>query len=220
MPPPRWRAWSPRAAGRPRGVAPRRRGHHVRRHHPGGHHRAGGAGAPRLRGAGLPRDGHRRTQHGEPVEAGFVTGVLDLTTTELADDLVGGVLSAGPHRLEAAGRQGVPQVVSLGALDMVNFGSRESVPDAVRRPEPLRAQPERHADADDAGGVRGARPAAGRQAVGRDRPGRAVRARCGASRRSPSRAAPSSTPTPTRRCSPGCARRSPRRSRCTRSTRT
>jgi uncharacterized protein (UPF0261 family) len=62
------------------------------------------------------------------VEAGFVTGVLDLTTTELADDLVGGVLSAGPHRLEAAGRRGVPQVVSLGALDMVNFGPRESVP--------------------------------------------------------------------------------------------
>ncbi|WP_041795194.1 Tm-1-like ATP-binding domain-containing protein [Modestobacter italicus] len=63
------------------------------------------------------------------VESGFVTGVLDLTTTELADDLVGGVLSAGPHRLEAAGRAGVPQVVSLGALDMVNFGPRASVPD-------------------------------------------------------------------------------------------
>ncbi|WP_138759954.1 Tm-1-like ATP-binding domain-containing protein [Modestobacter altitudinis] len=62
------------------------------------------------------------------VEAGYVIGVLDLTTTELADDLVGGVLSAGPHRLEAAGRRGVPQVVSLGALDMVNFGPRESVP--------------------------------------------------------------------------------------------
>jgi uncharacterized protein (UPF0261 family) len=42
------------------------------------------------------------------VEAGYVAGVLDLTTTELADDLVGGVLSAGPHRLEAAGRLGVP----------------------------------------------------------------------------------------------------------------
>ena len=62
------------------------------------------------------------------VEAGLVAGVLDLTTTELADDLVGGVLSAGAHRLEAAGRRGVPQVVSLGALDMVNFGPRESVP--------------------------------------------------------------------------------------------
>src|SRR3954468_196223 len=62
------------------------------------------------------------------VEAGFVTGVLDLTTTELADDLVGGVLSAGPHRLEAAGRAGVPQVVSVGALDMGNFCPRASVP--------------------------------------------------------------------------------------------
>jgi uncharacterized protein (UPF0261 family) len=60
---------------------------------------------------------------------GALDGVLDLTTTELADDLVGGVLTAGPDRLEAAGRYGVPQVVSLGALDMVNFGPRESVPD-------------------------------------------------------------------------------------------
>ena len=60
--------------------------------------------------------------------SGFLAGVCDLTTTELADDLVGGVLSAGPHRLEAAGRHGVPQVVSLGALDMVNFGPRDTVP--------------------------------------------------------------------------------------------
>jgi uncharacterized protein (UPF0261 family) len=59
---------------------------------------------------------------------GRLAGVLDLTTTELADDLVGGVLSAGPHRLEAAGERGIPQVVSVGALDMVNFGPRESVP--------------------------------------------------------------------------------------------
>jgi uncharacterized protein (UPF0261 family) len=62
------------------------------------------------------------------VESGFLAGVLDTTTTELCDDLVGGVLTAGPHRLEAAGRAGVPQVVSLGALDMVNFGARDSVP--------------------------------------------------------------------------------------------
>ena len=51
-----------------------------------------------------------------------------MTTTELADELVGGVLSAGPDRLEAAGAAGLPQVVSLGALDMVNFGPRETVP--------------------------------------------------------------------------------------------
>ncbi|MFC8875369.1 Tm-1-like ATP-binding domain-containing protein [Streptomyces ardesiacus] len=59
---------------------------------------------------------------------GRFAGVLDLTTTELADDLVGGVLSAGPGRLEAAGARGVPQVVSPGALDMVNFGPRATVP--------------------------------------------------------------------------------------------
>jgi uncharacterized protein (UPF0261 family) len=62
------------------------------------------------------------------VADGFLAGVLDATTTELCDDLVGGVLSAGPDRLEAAGRAGLPQVVSLGALDMVNFGARDSVP--------------------------------------------------------------------------------------------
>jgi uncharacterized protein (UPF0261 family) len=62
------------------------------------------------------------------MDAGFLDGVLDVTTTELCDELVGGVLSAGPDRLEAAGRLGLPQVVSLGALDMVNFGARATVP--------------------------------------------------------------------------------------------
>lgn len=62
------------------------------------------------------------------VDSGFVSGVLDITTTELADRLVGGVLAAGPDRLEVAGRHGIPQVVSLGALDMVNFGARDTVP--------------------------------------------------------------------------------------------
>lgn len=62
------------------------------------------------------------------VTDGFLEGVLDITTTELADELVGGVLSAGPNRLEAAGQAGVPQVVSVGALDMVNFGEPETVP--------------------------------------------------------------------------------------------
>ena len=60
--------------------------------------------------------------------AGLLAGVADITTTELADELVGGVLSAGPERLEAAGARGLPQVVSLGALDMVNFGPIETVP--------------------------------------------------------------------------------------------
>jgi uncharacterized protein (UPF0261 family) len=62
------------------------------------------------------------------MEAGFITGSLDITTTELADELVGGVLSAGPDRLEMAGKLGIPQVVSLGALDMVNFGPLDTVP--------------------------------------------------------------------------------------------
>jgi uncharacterized protein (UPF0261 family) len=64
----------------------------------------------------------------ELIRAGFIAGVLDMTTTELADELAGGVLSAGPHRLEAAGDTGIPQVVSAGALDMVNFGAPETVP--------------------------------------------------------------------------------------------
>jgi uncharacterized protein (UPF0261 family) len=60
---------------------------------------------------------------------GLISGVLDLTTTELADELVGGVLSAGADRLTAAALRGVPQVISLGALDMVNFGPRDTVPE-------------------------------------------------------------------------------------------
>ncbi len=62
------------------------------------------------------------------VRDGLVSGVLDITTTELADELVGGILSAGKDRLTAAAIKGVPQVVSLGALDMVNFGPRDTVP--------------------------------------------------------------------------------------------
>jgi uncharacterized protein (UPF0261 family) len=63
------------------------------------------------------------------IESGFFDGVLDLTTTEWCDELVGGVLNAGPHRLEAAGRCNIPQVVSTGALDMVNFAAIETVPE-------------------------------------------------------------------------------------------
>lgn len=66
------------------------------------------------------------------IRDGFVTAVADVTTTELADDLVGGVLTAGPDRLEAAGRMGIPQVVSVGALDMVNFQAVGTVPDHFR----------------------------------------------------------------------------------------
>jgi uncharacterized protein (UPF0261 family) len=63
---------------------------------------------------------------------GLISGVLDLTTTELADELVGGELTAGRDRLTAAGLRGVPQVISLGALDMVNFGPPPSVPEKFR----------------------------------------------------------------------------------------
>lgn len=62
------------------------------------------------------------------IQDGLVTGVLDITTTELADERAGGILSAGPDRLTAAGAKGVPQVISVGALDMVNFGPPETVP--------------------------------------------------------------------------------------------
>lgn len=66
------------------------------------------------------------------VRTGVITGVLDTTTTELADSLVGGALPSGPERLETAGSLGLPQVVSLGALDMVNFGPLGSVPERFR----------------------------------------------------------------------------------------
>jgi uncharacterized protein (UPF0261 family) len=62
------------------------------------------------------------------IETGMVAGVLDITTTEWADELVGGILGAGPTRLEAAARHGVPAIVTPGCLDMVNFGPPESVP--------------------------------------------------------------------------------------------
>lgn len=62
------------------------------------------------------------------IREGRITAVLDLTTTELADELVGGVFSAGPDRLTAAAKAGIPQVVSVGALDMVNFGPKDTVP--------------------------------------------------------------------------------------------
>ena len=66
--------------------------------------------------------------------------MLDLTTTELADELVGGILTAGRDRLTAAGLRGVPQVISLGALDMVNFGPPRDGAGEVPRPPLLSAQ--------------------------------------------------------------------------------
>lgn len=66
------------------------------------------------------------------IDAGFFAGVLDLTTTEYCDEVVGGILAAGPDRCGAAIRQKVPQVVSVGACDMVNFGEMDSVPEQFR----------------------------------------------------------------------------------------
>jgi uncharacterized protein (UPF0261 family) len=63
------------------------------------------------------------------IEAGMVAGVLDVTTTEWADEVAGGILSAGPTRLAAAAKHGVPAIVTPGCLDMVNFGPRDTVPD-------------------------------------------------------------------------------------------
>jgi len=62
------------------------------------------------------------------IESGMVAGVLDITTTEWADELVGGILGAGPTRLEAAARGGVPAIIVPGCLDMVNFGEPQTVP--------------------------------------------------------------------------------------------
>jgi uncharacterized protein (UPF0261 family) len=63
---------------------------------------------------------------------GFIQGVLDVTTTEWADELAGGVFSAGPTRLDAAAARGVPAVVAPGCLDMVNFMGVETVPEKYR----------------------------------------------------------------------------------------
>jgi uncharacterized protein (UPF0261 family) len=66
------------------------------------------------------------------VASGMMQGVLDITTTEVADELVGGVFACGPERFNRILASSVPYVVSVGALDMVNFGARESVPPQFR----------------------------------------------------------------------------------------
>ncbi len=63
------------------------------------------------------------------IESGIVAGVLDVTTTEWADEFVGGILNAGPNRLDAAAKRGIPTVVAPGCLDMVNFGEPATVPE-------------------------------------------------------------------------------------------
>ncbi|KAF8245575.1 hypothetical protein K440DRAFT_603650 [Wilcoxina mikolae CBS 423.85] len=69
------------------------------------------------------------------ITEGAIDGVLDITTTELADELFGGVLSAGPDRLTAAGKVGIPQVISVGATDCINFGPVETLPEKFQGEE-------------------------------------------------------------------------------------
>jgi uncharacterized protein (UPF0261 family) len=69
------------------------------------------------------------------IDDGLINGVIDYTVSELTDDLLGGVFGAGRHRLEAASRQGIPQVVIPGAIEVLNFGPRNSVPAKYDRPE-------------------------------------------------------------------------------------
>jgi uncharacterized protein (UPF0261 family) len=71
----------------------------------------------------------------ELIESGAVDGVVDLTTNELTSELYGGILSAGPSRLTGAGRLGIPQVVSTGALEVINFGPRASIPERFAGPD-------------------------------------------------------------------------------------
>lgn len=73
----------------------------------------------------------------EMINDGLIDGVIDYTLSELADELMGGVFSAGPHRLEAASRKGIPQVAVPGAIEVCNFGPVSSVPEKYNKPERL-----------------------------------------------------------------------------------
>ena len=64
----------------------------------------------------------------ELITDGYIVGMLDITTHEVVDFMLGGVLSAGPDRLTAAGRKGIPQVVAPGGIDVINFTTPDSVP--------------------------------------------------------------------------------------------
>lgn len=66
------------------------------------------------------------------INSGIVDGVLDLTTTEWIDEIAGGIMTAGPERLDAAALNGIPQVVSVGAADMITFGERSSLPEKYK----------------------------------------------------------------------------------------
>lgn len=80
----------------------------------------------------FPATGHGGRALESAVAAGLFAGVLDLTTTELAEELLGGGRSAGPDRLTAAALRGVPDVIAPGGLDLVTFGAPEKVPEEFR----------------------------------------------------------------------------------------
>ncbi len=69
----------------------------------------------------------------ELIRDGYITGILDITTHEIADEMLGGVLGAGPDRMTAAGDLGIPQVVAPGGLDLINFGPKNTVPERLLR---------------------------------------------------------------------------------------
>lgn len=73
----------------------------------------------------------------ELIDEGYIVGMLDITTNEIADNLLGGIGNAGPDRLTAAGRKGIPQVVSVGGLDLIIFGPRKTVPKKYEEEEDL-----------------------------------------------------------------------------------
>ena len=82
-------------------------------------------------------------------DSGLLAGAIDVSTTEIADEIVGGMLSAGPTRLDVFARHALPYVGSCGALDMVNFGAWDTVPERFKGRRLYRHNPTRDADAHD-----------------------------------------------------------------------
>ena len=78
----------------------------------------------------------------EAIEEGLIDGVLDLVTHELTDHLFGGFCDAGPARLEAAGKKGIPQVVAPGCLDFIVFSPPDKLPEGLRNRKVYRHTPE------------------------------------------------------------------------------
>jgi len=78
----------------------------------------------------------------DAVEQGLIDGVLDLVTHEVMDHLYGGYCDAGPARLEAAGKKGIPQVIAPGCLDFIAFSPPEKMPEELRKRKIYRHTPE------------------------------------------------------------------------------